>query len=64
MQFDCDIFKDSCYHMEVKAAFDSFYHPQSNGAVEQENALIFTIIEKILKDQLKGKWSEELPRAV
>jgi hypothetical protein len=50
--------------MEVKAAFDSFYHPQSNGAVEQENALIFTIIEKILKDQLKGKWAEELSRAV
>jgi hypothetical protein len=35
-----------------------------NGAVEKANALIFTAIKKILDDQPKGKWTEELPRAV
>jgi transposase InsO family protein len=48
----------------VEAAFTSVYHPQSNGAAEKENALIFTAIKKILEDQPKGKWVEELPRAV
>jgi hypothetical protein len=41
--------------MGVKVAFASVYHPQSNGAVEKANTLIFLAIKKIL---------EELPRAV
>jgi hypothetical protein len=40
-QFNCDLFKDFCYQMSIEAAFTSVYHPQSNGAVEQANALIF-----------------------
>jgi hypothetical protein len=32
--------------------------------VEKENALMFSAIKKILEDQPKGKWTEELPRAV
>jgi hypothetical protein len=48
----------------IEAAFTSMYHPQLNGAVEKANALIFTAIKKILDDQPKGKWTEELPRAV
>jgi hypothetical protein len=49
--------------MGVEAAFTSVYHPQSNGAVKKVNALIFTAIKKILENQPKGKWAEELPRA-
>jgi hypothetical protein len=63
-QFVCHIFKDFCHQMGVKVAFTEVYHPQSNGVVEKTNALIFTVIKKILEDQLKGKWAEELPRAV
>jgi hypothetical protein len=63
-QFNYHIFKDFCHQMGVEAAFASVYHPQSNGAVEKVNALIFTAIKKILENQLKGKWVEELPRAV
>jgi hypothetical protein len=50
--------------MGVEAAFTSVDHPQSNGAVEKENTLIFTSIKKILENQSKGKWIEELSRAV
>jgi hypothetical protein len=50
--------------MGVEAAFTSVYHPQSNGAVERARTLIFSVIKKILEDQLKGKWAEELSRAV
>jgi hypothetical protein len=32
--------------------------------VEKENALMFSAIKKILEDQPKGKWTEELSRAV
>jgi hypothetical protein len=50
--------------MGIKAAFASVYHPQSNGVMERANALIFSAIKKILEDQPKGKWAEELPMAV
>jgi hypothetical protein len=63
-QFNCHIFKNFYHQMGVEAAFASVYHPQSNGAVEKKNALIFIAITKILETQPKGKWVEELPRAV
>jgi hypothetical protein len=50
--------------MGVKAAFKSVYHPQSNGVVEKANTLIFTAIKKILENQSKVKWAQELPRVV
>jgi hypothetical protein len=31
----------------MKVTFASLYHPQSNGAVERANALIFEAIKKI-----------------
>jgi IS30 family transposase len=63
-QFDCHLFKDFSYQMGVEAAFTSGYHPQSNGAVEKANTLIFTVIKKILENQSKGKWVAGLPRGV
>jgi hypothetical protein len=39
-------------------------HPQSSGAVERENGLIFSGIKKYLFDQKKGKWVDELPRVI
>jgi hypothetical protein len=62
MQFDYHIFKDFCHQIGVKATFTLVYHIQFNGAVEKANALIFTAIRKILENQLKGKWAEQLPR--
>jgi hypothetical protein len=40
------------------------YHPQSNGAVERVNALIFKAIKKILEGEKKGKWVKVMPRVV
>jgi hypothetical protein len=48
----------------MKDAFAYVYHPQSNGAVERANALIFEAIKKILKGEKKGKWTAVMPRAV
>jgi hypothetical protein len=44
--------------------YSSVYHPQSNGAVERANGLIFSGIKKCLYDQRKGKWIDELPRVI
>jgi hypothetical protein len=63
-QLNYHLFKDFCHQMGVEAAFASGYHPQSNGTVEKANTLIFSAIKKILEDQSKGKWVEEMPRAV
>jgi hypothetical protein len=38
--------------------------PQTNGAVERANTLIFTSIKKYLEDQKKRKWIEELLKVV
>lgn len=48
----------------MKVMFASIYHPQSNGAVERANGLIFSSIKKCLFDQKKGKWADELPKVV
>jgi hypothetical protein len=63
-QFDCHIFNGFCHQMGVEAAFTTVYLPQSNKVVERANAMIFSTIKKILEDQPKGKWAEELLRAV
>jgi hypothetical protein len=47
----------------MKVAFASVYHPQSNGAVERANSLIFDAIKKIL-DKKKGKWAEVMPTVI
>jgi hypothetical protein len=39
----------------MKVTFASVYHPQSNGAVEKANSLIFKAIKKILEGENKGK---------
>jgi hypothetical protein len=44
--------------------FSSVYHPQSNGAVERANGLIFSGIKKCLFHQKKGKWVDELPKVI
>jgi hypothetical protein len=62
--FDNTMFKDFCHQIGMKVAFASLYHPQSNGAVERANSLIFKAIKKILEGEKKGKWAEVIPIAV
>ena len=50
--------------MGTKLCFASVYHPQSNGAVERANGIIFSRIKKNITEQLKGKWVDELPKVI
>jgi transposase InsO family protein len=63
-QFDYYTFKEYCKSLGTHAKFSSVYHPQSNGAVERANGLIFSGIKKCLFDQKKGKWVDELPNVI
>jgi hypothetical protein len=58
------MFKGFCHQVRMKVTFTSIYHPQSNGAVERVNALIFKAVKKIFKGEKKGKWAEVMPRVV
>ena len=63
-QFDSNNFRDFCKSIETSLAFASVYHPESNGAVERANRVVFSAISKMLFGLRKGKWVEELPRIV
>jgi transposase InsO family protein len=63
-QFEYYTFKEYCKSLGTHAKFSSVYHPQSNGAVERANGLIFSGIKKCLFDQKKSKWVDELPKVI
>jgi hypothetical protein len=63
-QFDYYSFKEYCKTLGTHVKFSSVYHPQSNGAVERANGLIFIGIKKCLFDQKKGKWTDELSKVI
>ena len=56
-QFDFMDFRIFCSKLGIKLAFASVNHPESNGAVERANGLIFNAISKALFDFPKGKWA-------
>ena len=63
-QFGSDKFKEFCRSIGTKIAFALVYHPESNGAVERANRVIFSAISKTLFNLRKGKWVEELPKVL
>jgi hypothetical protein len=63
-QFDSTDFKEFCTYLGTKLCFASVYHPQSNGAVERANGVIFAGIKRNITDLPKSKWAEELPRVI
>jgi hypothetical protein len=63
-QFDSQLFREFCYSVGTKIIFASVYHPQSNGAVERANDIIFGSIKKCLFEHKKGKWADELPKVI
>jgi IS30 family transposase len=50
-------FRNFCSELGIKLAFASVNHPESKGAVEMANGLIFSVVSKALFDFLKGKWA-------
>jgi transposase InsO family protein len=63
-QFDAKTFKDFCDQIGTKIHFASVRHPKSNGLVERANGIIMTGIMKLIFNQPRGKWLDELIKVV
>jgi hypothetical protein len=63
-QFDDKTFKDFCDHIGTKIHFASVRHLESNGLVERANGIIMTGIMKLIFNQPRGKWPDELIKVV
>jgi transposase InsO family protein len=63
-QFDAETFKDFCDQIGTKIHFASVRHPESNGLVERANDIIMTGIMKLIFNQSRGKWPDELIKVV
>jgi transposase InsO family protein len=59
-QFDAETFKELCDQIGTKIHFALVRHPQSNGLVERANGIIMTGIMKLIFNQPRGKWPDEL----
>jgi transposase InsO family protein len=63
-QFDAETFKDFCDQIDTKIHFASVKHPESNGLVERANGIIMTGIMKLIFNQPRGKWPDELVKVL
>jgi hypothetical protein len=63
-QFDADAFKEFCEQIGTKIRFASVRHSKSNGLVERANEIIMTGIMKLIFNQPRGKWPDELIKVV
>jgi transposase InsO family protein len=63
-QFYAETFKDFCDRIGTKIHFASVRHPESNGLVETANGVIMTGIMKLIFNQPRGKWPDELIKVV
>jgi hypothetical protein len=63
-QFDVETFKDFCDRIGTKIHFASVRYLESNGLVERANEIIMTGIMKLIFNQPRGKWPDELIKVV
>jgi hypothetical protein len=63
-KFDAKTFKDFYDQIGTKIHFASVRHPESNGLVKRANGIIMTGIMKLIFNQPRGKWPEELIKVV
>jgi hypothetical protein len=63
-QFDAKAFKEFCEQIGTKIHFASVRHPESNELVERANGIIMTGIMKLIFNQPRGKWPDELIKVV
>jgi hypothetical protein len=63
-QFDAEAFKGFCDQIGTKIHFASVRHLESNGLVERANGVIMTGIMKLIFNQPRGKWLDELIKVV
>jgi hypothetical protein len=63
-QFEVEAFNDFCDRIGTKIHFASVRHSKSNGLVERANGIIMIGIMKLIFNQPRGKWPDELIKVV
>jgi transposase InsO family protein len=63
-QFNAETFKVFCDRIGIRIHFAAVRHPESNGLVERANGIIMTGIMKLIFNQPRGKWPDELIKVV
>jgi transposase InsO family protein len=63
-QFDAKTFKEIYDQIGMKIYFTSVRHPESNRLVKRANGIIMTGIMKLIFNQPRGKWLDELIKVV
>jgi hypothetical protein len=63
-QFGAEAFKDFCDRIGTKIHFASVRHLESNGLVERANGIIMIGILKLIFNQPREKWPDELIKVV
>jgi transposase InsO family protein len=63
-QFNAETFKVFCDRIGIRIHFAAVRHLESNGLVERANGIIMTGIMKLIFNQPRGKWSDELIKVV
>jgi hypothetical protein len=63
-QFDAKAFKEFYEQIGTKIHFASVRHSESNGLVERANGIIMMRIMKLISNQPRGKWPDELIKVV
>jgi hypothetical protein len=63
-QLDAETFKDFCDQIGTKIHFASVRHSESNGLVERANGIIMMGIMKLIFNQTRRKWPDELIKVV
>ncbi len=63
-QFDYEAFKIFCDQIGTNIHFASVRHPKSNGLVERANGIIMTGIMKLIFNQPRKKWPDQLIKVV
>jgi transposase InsO family protein len=63
-QFKAEASQNFCDQIGTKIHFASVRHPESNGMVERANDIIMTGIMKLIFNQPRGKWPDELIKVV
>ena len=63
LAFTSEVVQELCNLFGVKRVCTSTYHPQSNGAIEQQHQTIIKMIGRLSQDE-KANWPKHLPKLI
>ena len=63
LAFTSEVVQELCNLFGVKRVCTSTYHPQCNGAIEQQHQMVIKMIGKLSQDE-KASWPKHLPELI